>query len=103
MRPRVLEEAEAEILSAMLFYEDRQAGLGQDYFERVSATIELIAHDPQRYPVYEGKRLSRVFRRAAVDRFPYIVVYQIRPDETLIVAVAHSSQQPGYWEGRDAP
>ena len=27
----------------MLFYEDRQEGLGQDYFERVSATIELIA------------------------------------------------------------
>ena len=103
MRPRVLEEAEAEILSAMLFYEDQQEGLGKDYFDRVSETIELIARDPQMYPVYEGKRLSRAFRRAMVDRFPYIVVYQIRPDETLIVAVAHSSQQPGYWEDRDAP
>lgn len=103
MRPRVLEEAEFEILSAMLFYEDQQEGLGKDYFDRVSETIELIARDPQMYPVYEGKRLSRDFRRAAVDRFPYIVVYQIRPNETLIVAVAHSSQQPGYWEDRDAP
>ena len=103
MRPRVLEEAEAEILSAMVFYEDHQEGLGRDYFERVSETIESIAHDPRRYPVYEGKRLSRVYRRAAVDRFPYIVVFQIRTDETLIVAVAHSSQQPGYWEGRDTP
>ena len=74
MRPRVLEEAEAEILSAMLFYEDRQKGLGQDYFERVSETIESIARDPRRYPVYEGKRLSRAFHRAEVDRFPYIVV-----------------------------
>ena len=87
----------------MLFYEDRQDGLGRDYFERVSATIESIARDPQQYPVYEGRRLSRDFRRASVDRFPYIVIYQIRPDETLIVAVAHSSQQPGYWESRDAP
>ncbi len=87
----------------MLFYEDRQEGLGRDYFERVCETVESIAHDPRRYPVYEGKRSSRAFRRAAVDRFPYIVVYQIRTDETLIVAVAHSSQQPGYWEGRDTP
>ncbi len=87
----------------MLFYEDRQKGLGQDYFERVSETIESIARDPRRYPVYEGKRLSRVFRRAALDRFPYIVVFQIRTDETLVVAVAHSSQQPGYWEGRETP
>jgi hypothetical protein len=36
VRPRVLEEAEAEILSAMVFYEDRQEGLGRDYFERGS-------------------------------------------------------------------
>lgn len=79
MRPRVLEEAEAEILSAMLFYEDRQNGLGQDYFERVSETIESIPHDPRRYPVYEGKSSSRVFRPAAVDRFPYIVVFS-NPD-----------------------
>lgn len=101
MRLRVLAEAEAELLSAMLFYEDRQAGLGQNFFERFSETIESIASDPRRYPVYEGKRLSRAFRRATVDRFPYIIVYQIRDDETLVVAVAHSSQQPGYWEGRD--
>jgi hypothetical protein len=85
----------------MLSYEDRQKGLGQDYFERVSETIESIARDPRRCPVYEGKRLSRVFRRAALDRFPYIVVFQFRTDETLVVAVAHSSQQPGYWEGRE--
>jgi hypothetical protein len=51
VRPRVLEEAEAEILSAMLFYEDQQEGLGKDYFDRVSKTIELIARDPQIYPV----------------------------------------------------
>lgn len=87
----------------MLFYEDRQEGLGQDFFDHVSETIQSIARDPQRYPVYEGKRLSWLFRRAAVDRFPYIIVYQVRDDETLVVAVAHSSQQPGYWEGRDAP
>ena len=103
MRPRVLEEAEAEILSAMLFYEDQQEGLGKDYFYRVSETIELIARDPKIYQVYEGKRVSRIFSRAAVDRFPYIVVYQIGPDETMIVAVSHSSKQPGYCEVLDAP
>jgi hypothetical protein len=87
----------------MLFYEVRQERLGNDYFDRVSETIEFIARDRQTYPVYAVKRLSRVFRRAAVDRFPSIVVYQIRPDETLIVAVAHASQQPDYWQDRNAP
>ena len=92
MRPRVLAEAEAELLSAMLFYEDRREGLGQDFYDRVSDTMMAIGRDPLRFPVYEGKSSSRTFRRAAVQRFPYIIVYQVRDDETLVVAVAHSSR-----------
>ena len=102
MRPHVLAEAEAELLSAMLYYEDRQEGLGQDFYERVSNTMASIARDPLRHPVYEGVRSRRSLRRALVERFPYIVVYEVREDETLVVAVAHSARQPGYWEDRDA-
>ena len=82
----------------MLYYEDRREGLGQDIYDRVSDTMATIGQDPQRYPVYEGKASSRTFRRAAVE--PYIVIYQVRKDETLVVAVAHSSREPGYWEDR---
>ena len=70
MRPRVLAEAEAELLSAMLFYEDRHEGLGRDFYDRVSNTMVAIGRDPYRYPVYEGKPSSRMFRRARVERFP---------------------------------
>ncbi|MDC0936268.1 type II toxin-antitoxin system RelE/ParE family toxin [Pirellulales bacterium] len=101
MRPRVLAEAEAEILSAMLYYEDRQEGLGLDFCVRVSDAMAAIGRNPQRYPVYEGKQSSRTFRRAPVERFPFIVVYQVRADETLVVAIAHSSRNPGYWESRN--
>ena len=100
MRPRVLAAAEDELLAAMLYYEEQKDGLGQDFFERVSETIIAIGQDPRRFPCYEGKRLSRSFRRAPVNRFPYIIVFQLREEETLIVAVAHSSQEPGYWENR---
>jgi toxin ParE1/3/4 len=103
VRPRVLAEAEAELLSAMLYYEDQHKGLGQDFFDRVSDTIVTIGRDPRRYPVYEGKASSRGFRRVPVERFPYIVVYHARDDETLVVAVAHSSRSPGYWEDREPP
>ena len=53
MRPRVLAEAEAELLAAMLYYEDRQEGLGEDFYERVSNAMAAIARDPLRHPVYE--------------------------------------------------
>jgi hypothetical protein len=39
-------------------------------------------------------------RRALVARFPYQVVYRIRPGEIVIVAVAHLKRRPGYWKNR---
>jgi hypothetical protein len=40
-------------------------------------------------------------REAALTRYPYSLVYRIEPDgSVLIVAVAHSSREPSYWEGR---
>jgi len=66
----------------------------------VDETILAIANDPLRFPIYEGKRLSRPFRRALVPRFPYIVVFEAREEEIVIVAVAHASRDPGYWEHR---
>ncbi len=101
MRPRVLREAEAELIEATFYYEDRCEGLGQDFFQRVTNTILAIGKDPTRFPIYEGKRLTREFRRARVSRFPYIVVYQVRNDEILIVAVAHTSREAGYWDSRE--
>ena len=102
VRPRLLAEAESELLEAVLYYENCRDGLGQDFFEQVADTMATIAQDPLRHPTYEGRRSLRKFRRAVLKRFPYIVVYEIREDETLIVAVAHSSRQPGYWVRRES-
>jgi len=32
-----------------------------------------------------------------VHRFPYAVYYRSLAEEILILAVAHTSRQPGYW------
>jgi plasmid stabilization system protein ParE len=100
VKVRVLAEAEAELRSAVLYYEERQVGLGEDLYDRVAKGIDAIARDPLRFPLYEGKQLTREFRRAIVERFPYLLVYEVRDDGILIVAVAHSGRQPGYWDHR---
>ncbi len=100
MKVRVLAEAEAELRSAVLYYEERQVGLGKDLRDRVSQVIHAIAADPLLFPSYEGKQLARDFPRATVERFPYLLVYEVRDNEILIVAVAHSGRQPGYWDQR---
>lgn len=102
MRPRVLEEAEDELLEAMFYYEDRREGLGTDFFEAVTETMCKIGATPLRFPIYEGQSLNREFRRAQVARFPYVIVYEVRENDPFVVAVAHTSREPGYWKHRAA-
>jgi hypothetical protein len=101
VRPRVLKEAEEELTGAMLYYEGCREGLGAEFLALATEVILSIGDQPLRYPIYEGKSLKREFRRARITRFPYIVVYEVRDEETLIVAVAHTSREPGYWENRE--
>jgi hypothetical protein len=101
MKLRVLDEAEAELLEAVAYYEDCRPGLGCHFYDCVNEAMLAIGRDPLRFPLYEGKRrLRREFRRARVARFPYIVVFESREHETLVVAVAHTSRKPAYWEDR---
>jgi hypothetical protein len=39
-------------------------------------------------------------KRVILRRFPYDVVVIERDDNMLIVAVAHHSRKPGYWQDR---
>ncbi len=33
-------------------------------------------------------------------RFPFQIVYEVHPEEVVVVAVAHLRMRPGYWRGR---
>jgi hypothetical protein len=101
MKVRILDEAEVELLEAMQYYEDCRTGLGLDFYDRVNEAMLTIGREPLRFPLYEGKRrLRREFRRTRVDKFPYFVVFEVLEDEVLVVAVAHTSRRPAYWEDR---
>ncbi len=100
MRPRILAEGEAELLEAALWYEDRREGLGMQFYESILDTCEAIGKNPARFPKYESTPPTRDVRRALVNRFPFVVIFEIRQDEILILAVAHTSRDSGYWRNR---
>jgi hypothetical protein len=76
----------------MLWYEDRQAGLGAEFHDAVRAKIREIKSAPDRFPTYEGRKAKRAFRRALLDRFPHVIAFEQRSNEILIVAISHGSQ-----------
>ena len=94
---RFSEPASDELAEAVRWYETRRAGLGGKFFDAVAATLTLIETSPE-----IGKTISTdgQTRHARVARFPYQVVYRLRPTESVIVAVAHLKRRPGYWKSR---
>ena len=94
---RSSEPASDELTEAVRWYETRRTGLGSEFFDAVVATLTLIETRPE-----IGTTISTdgQTRRALVARFPYQVVYRLRPTEIVIVAVARVKRRPDYWKDR---
>jgi len=89
------ESAEIEINEAVDFYEMECRGLGNVFIDIIESAIESIFLFPEASQVLQGE-----VRRKVLHKFPYSVLYSVRPDEIRILAVAHQKKRPFYWRGR---
>jgi plasmid stabilization system protein ParE len=88
-------EAEAELLSAVQYFESHLENLGLDFLLAVRRAYERILEFPN-----SGRPFGRRLRRTLVRGFPYGLLYRVEPSRILIVAVAHLHRRPGYWRSR---
>ena len=88
-------EAQSDIVDSFGWYEQRRAGLGDEFFSCVDACIESIQRTPDSY-----QRVYQSFRRAVVRRFPFAVIYEYEGDRVTIYAVFHNSRDPQKWKSR---
>jgi hypothetical protein len=89
------ETAEAEINEAADFYDIQAPGLGTVFLDEIQRTIEVIKLHPEAAPPLRGN-----LRRKQLAKFPYSLVYSIRPHEIRLLAIAHQKRRPFYWRGR---
>ena len=95
MRVEFLDPAKRELAEAIVFYNGQSEGLGFEFAAEVKRTIGRIVQFPEAWTP-----LSKRTRRCRTNRFPYGVVYQVREDFTLIVAVMHLSRHADSWKDR---
>jgi hypothetical protein len=95
MRIRLLEVAEIELDEAIQYYNDKALGLGDDFLAEVLKALNRIARFPESW-----HPCSKRTRRCQTRRFPYGIIYQIRQDEILVIAIADLHRKPGYWDNR---
>lgn len=88
-------EARKELTDAVRWYNARAPGLGADLRREVADAKARIVAAPELFGVLEEN-----VRCCLVNRFPYGVLYEIRPKCIFIVAVMHLQREPGYWKYR---
>ena len=95
MQIRFLEIASQELDDAIAYYNNELAGLGDKFLAEVLNALERVARYPKAWHPYTERT-----RRCLIKSFPYGVIYQIRDEEILVVAVANLHRKPEYWRGR---
>jgi len=95
MRIRFLEIAAIELDEAIQHYSNEAAGLGEEFLNEVLEALNRVAKFPEAW-----HPCSKRTRRCQTNRFPYGIIYQIRTEEILVIAIANLHREPDYWEDR---
>lgn len=98
MRVQFLTMASEEVAEAHRYYDLQQVGLGRQFVAEVRHAAKRIAQFPLAFPVQRGE-----IRKCLLHRFSYKMLYAIRDDSILIIAVAHQHREPEYWVERVGP
>jgi len=93
----ILPLAKEDIREAAHWYNDKKRGLGLRFTAQVREQIIFIRKHPGIFAIR-----YRQIRTAVLNKFPYMIHYQVNEDEkkTVIHAVIHISRNPDFWEKR---
>jgi plasmid stabilization system protein ParE len=88
--------AKIELSEALKYYRD-QAGL--DIARNFNQAAMRAARRLIKFPEI-GVKAGHGIRRFVLQDYPYTLIYRATPEAVIIVAIAHQSRRPGYWQGR---
>lgn len=80
--------AEQQATEAYLWYEEKLAGLGDEFLLSLDACINSIARNPNLF-----QKKYKNIRMGMVERFPYGVYYIMEGNLISILAILHFSRE----------
>ena len=95
-RPDFHRLADRELNEAAQFYDLETPGLGSSFLKEVDRCLRSIEDHPEAGMVLRGSVRRRILRR-----FPYALLYKIKPSGIRILAVMNLRRRPTYWVGRE--
>lgn len=95
MKLTFLDAAQSEFDETIDYYEEQSSALGFEFAEEVEQALMRIEHYPEAW-----SPLSPRVRRCLVNRFPYGVIYQVRDEHVIVVAIQNLHRKPDSWRSR---
>ena len=95
MNIKYLKIAREEFHSAIKYYESQQTNLGRKFQSDVENSISRIKEFPKAYVSIKDD-----VRRCLLHKFNYSILYAIKHNHILIIAIAHQHRKPNYWIDR---
>lgn len=96
MKIRILACAEQEAADAVDYYNGLYPPFGHEFAEELKNTLSRIETYPNAWPL-----LSQRARRCIMNKFPYSLIYQVRQDYILVLAIMHMKRDPKSWQARE--
>lgn len=87
--------ARDELAEVKRFYNRQQQGLGDAFKREAGAAAKLILERPLAWQVE-----IEPARRFLLNQFPYKMVYLVRAEQIIVIAIMHQHRQPDYWVER---
>lgn len=82
-------EARDEYEEVIAWYRERSRLAAARFEAAVDRMLALIGETPDLFRQYDD-----LHRIAVLQRFPYSLVYRVRPGRIIVVAVAHAKRPP---------
>jgi len=100
LKERTHPDAAAELRAAAKWYSSRKVDLGSDLVRLARITRKEIALTPNRWAVFLDWTGTPVVRSRHLPKFPYRIIYYSDEKYLSIIAYAHESREPGFWQSR---
>ena len=78
-------EAEVDLADAFSWYESSRIGLGNDFLLQIDAGINFILRNPDAHPIVYNDT-----RQHIIKRFPYKIIYIVKNELILVLAILHN-------------
>lgn len=78
-----------EIIDASDWYNEQKEGLGNEFIVELDAFFNTLLLNPSVYSYFE-----KPVRQGKIDRFPYIIIYEVFDDLIVVYSVFMAKRNP---------